>query len=59
MRVRVGEIFFDPNIQLFPDTYDNFIEKSFVPAHTGQTPAQETSLNNNEWTNHHNGPNGP
>ena len=28
----MGEIFFDPNIQLFPDTHDNFIENTTCAA---------------------------
>ena len=30
--IRVGGFFFDPNIQLFPDTNDNSIENKFCPS---------------------------
>ena len=36
---RVGKIFFDPNIQLFPDTYGNFIEKKFCPSSHRPNPS--------------------
>ena len=36
---RVGRFFFDPNFQLFPDTYDNFIEKKFCPSSHRPNPS--------------------
>ena len=39
MFTRVGKIFFDPNIQLFPDTYDHFIEKKFCPSSHRPNPS--------------------